>query len=121
MPYASECPALVSGHYGLGRVFQHVNAPALGNLHDGVHLAGHPGVVNRHNRPGAGGHCILEQALVKVQSVFPHVDENGTGPAQDECVGGGGESIRGHDDLVPGLDIGQQSRQLERCRTRVSQ
>ena len=105
----------VAGHDRLGGVFDHAQAVAPGDVHDGVHLAGDPAVVHDADGPRAFGYGLLDLGLVDVHGIRADVDEDELCAGQDERVGGGGEGVAGQDDLVARFDAAHERGHLE-CR-----
>ena len=106
--------ALVAAHDALGRVLHHQQAVAAGNVHNGVHLAGHTGVVHGADDPGPVRNSGFDLSLVNVHGVGPDVNENQLCPGQHEGVGGAGEGVAGQDDLIPGRKPTEQGGHIQR-------
>ena len=58
--------------------------------------------------------ACVDQPLVEVERVGPDVHEHRHRAAQHEGVGGGNEGEGRHDHLVPGLEVAQDRRHLQR-------
>ena len=117
----AERSAPIRGAQRLSGVFDHRQGVRTRDRHDGVHLAGHPCVVHRHDgaRPLRDGG--LDLTLVDIESVGPDVDEDGHAAAKHERVGGRDERERRHDDFVARLNAGDKRRHLERSRAGLRQ
>jgi hypothetical protein len=92
-----------------------------GEALDLVHLGGDAGVVDGHDRLRALAHRGRDQPLVEVQRVAPDVDEADVRPPEPERVRGGDVGEGRHDHLVPGLEVAEDGRDLERRGARVGQ
>ncbi len=117
----SQRSPFVGGHHPLGCVFDHQQVMVAGDRHDRVHLASHTGVVDRHDCLGAGCDRCLDQPFVDVEGVFADVHEDRHPPTEHEGIGRGHESVGGHDDLIPRLDVGQDGGHLQCCRAGVGE
>eukprot|EP00128_Syssomonas_multiformis_P004053 Colp12_sorted_trinity150504_noHs@15830 len=111
---STELAALVSGHEALGSVLDDKEVVSLRDLADGVHFAGDAGIVHAADGASALGHSRLDEGFVDVQRVDAHVHKDRHHAAQHEAIRGGGEGVRGEDYLVPGLQLAQQGRHLQR-------
>ena len=100
--------ALVTAHDALGRILDHHQVVAAGDVHDGVHLAGHTGVVHGDDDLGLVGDGGFDLGLVDVHRVGAHIHKHQLGPGQHGSGGGAGEGEAGQDDLVTGVNIAQQ-------------
>ena len=109
--------ALVSAHHALRRVLHHHQAVAAGNIHDGVHLAGHAGIMHRHDDLGAVCDGGFNLALVNVHGVGTNIHKHKCCTCQYESVGRTGKRVAGQDHLVAGLDVTQQCSHVQRGRT----
>src|ERR671925_125452 len=89
---------------------------ALGDLADAVHLAGDACVMHDENRLGSRCYCSLDESLIEVERVAPHVDEDRNGAAQYDGIGGRGKRECGHDDFVSRLQIAEDRGHFERSR-----
>ena len=110
VPYGPQGPALIGGHDSLGRVLNHRQPMPVRDLHDRVHLAGHAGIVDGHDGPGPLRHRSLYELFVQIHGIRPDVHEHRDGSPQHESVRGGHEGEGRHDDLIPGLNPGEQQR-----------
>ena len=117
----SERTTLVRRHQPLGRIFYHQKIVTGGDLHDGLHVAAHPRVVDRHNGLGAGGDCRLDQAFVHVERIGTDIDEDGDRAAKHEGVCRGDKSVRGHYHLVARLALSQDSGHFKGGRARMGE
>jgi len=111
----------VGGHHPLGCVFDHHQVMVAGDRHYRVHLACHTGVVDRHDRLGAGCDRCFDQPFVDVEGVFADVHEDRHPTTEHEGIGRGHKGVGGHDDLIPRLDVGQDGGHLQRCRAGVGE
>jgi hypothetical protein len=110
---APQRTAFVLGENGLSGILHHRNAMPVGDVHDGVHLAGDTGVVDHANGLGLCGDGRFNQPFVDIERVFPDINEDGHCSTQGKCIGGGDKGVRGHDHLVAGLQVKQQRGHLQ--------
>ena len=115
-PKGPQRAALVGAEEAVGVVLDHGYAVPAGDLEDGVHLAGHAGIVHGHHGPGAGRDERLELRLVQVEGVGTDVDEDRAGTAEHERVHRGHEGERRHNDLVAWPDVQEQRGEFEGVR-----
>ncbi len=94
-------------------VFHHGQAVSGGNPANHIHLATHPGIMDRDNGLGPGRNEIFELLLVQIQRVRPDVGKNNFCPAQGKSIRRGHESKGGDNHFVAGLDIEQQGAHLK--------
>ena len=106
--------ALIAAHDALGRVLHHQKAVAAGNVHNGVHLTGHTGVVHDADDSGPVRNGGLDFGLVNVHGVRPDVNKHQLCPGQHEGVGGAGKGEAGQNDLVSGLKPAKQGGHIQR-------
>ncbi len=121
MADTAQRPALVGRHDALRRILDHQQVVAAGDVHDGIHLAGHTCVMHRHDGLGARRDRRFDFALVDVQRIGTDIDKHRHGAAQHEGVGRGDEGKRRHDDLVARLQVGQHRGDFQRSRARMRQ
>ena len=121
VPQRPQRSAAMSRHDALRRVFDDQQAVTSCDLEDDIHGAADPGVVHWHDGTGPGRDRRFDQALVQIQGVGPHIDEDGDRAAEHERIGGRNEGVRGHDDLVARLDPGENCRHLQRGGARMSE
>jgi hypothetical protein len=95
-------------------VLHHRKTVALGNFPDTVHLAGDACVVHDENRLGSRRYRSLDERLIEVEGVAAHVDEDWNGTPLHDRIGGRGKRERGHDDLVPRLQLAEDCSHFER-------
>ncbi|MNS89325.1 hypothetical protein D3C71_1441560 [compost metagenome] len=88
MTNGTERFALVSGHHTLRGVFYHPQVIFFRQRHDGVHLAGHPGVMHRHDSACLIGDSRFDFSLIDVHGIRTQIDKHHGGPAQHEGIGG---------------------------------
>ena len=100
--------SLVAAHDTLGRILDHHQVVAAGDVHDGVHLAGDTGVVHGHNDLGLVGDGGFDLGFINVHRVGTHIHKHQLSPGQHGSGGGAGEGEAGQDDLVTGVNIAQQ-------------
>ena len=100
-------PALVRRHDPLRRVLDHEKTAGAGNFHDRVHIAAHPGIVDRDDRLGSGRDGGFDPLLIDVQRVRSNVHEHRHRAAKHERVGSRDERVRRQDDFVAGLDVSE--------------
>ena len=84
----------------LSSIFHHQQPIAIRYVHDGVHVAGHAGIVNREDRFSAWCNRTLDQSGVYVLRFWADVHEDGLGAAQNNGIGGGDKGEGGHNDLI---------------------
>ena len=94
---------------------------AAGDVHDGVHLAGHTGVMNHADAGGLIGDGSFNFGLVDVHGVGTDVHIHHLRPPLHKSVGGGDKGEGGQDDLIPRLNVAQQRRHLQRTSARGGQ
>ena len=111
---SSEGTALVRAHDALGSVLNHDKVVATGDVDDGVHLAGHAGIVHRHNHARSIGDGRLDLRLVDVHRVRADVDKDELSADRDESRRSARESKARKDHLVAGLKATEVGRHLER-------
>ena len=104
---------LVGTHHTLSSILNHIKAVALGHRHDGVHLAGDTGIMNRDNSLGSVGDGLLDEGFIQVQGIRPDIHKNNFRAAQNECVRSAYKSIAWHDDLVARLGIDEYRGKLK--------
>ena len=85
----------------------------VSHRHDRVHLAPHPGIMHRHNNFGFLGNHGFQQGFIHIQCVRPDVNEPDFCPPQGKGIGCGYKGERRHDNLIPGLDIAENSRHFQ--------
>src|SRR5260370_31057112 len=86
---------------------------APGDLHHGIRLTGHAGIVHDDDRLGTRRDRSLDQAFIDVQGITPNIDEYRDCPAQHDGVGRRHEGERRHYDLVPRAEVAEQGRHLQ--------
>jgi hypothetical protein len=69
--------------------------------------------MNREDGTGSAGDGLLDQTFVEIQCVRPDVDENGPDAKPDEATGGGYESERGDQNLIPRLEVKETRRHFQ--------
>lgn len=106
--------AFIAAHNSLGGILHHLQVVTAGNVHDGVHFAGHTGVVNHADAGGLVCDSCLDLSLVNIHSVGTDVHIYHLRPPLHKGVGSGDEREGGQDDLIPRLNIAQQRRHLQR-------
>lgn len=87
---------------------------AGGDIHDGIHLAGDAGVMNRNDSSCLFGDGVLDFGLVDIHGIRADIHKNGGGTAQNKGVGGGYKSIGRHDHFISRLNICQKRGHLRR-------
>jgi hypothetical protein len=70
--------------------------------------------VHHHDRLGAAGNRLFDQALVDVERVGANIDEDRNTAAQHHSVSGRYERVGRHDDLIARADVGEEAGHLER-------
>ena len=111
-PEGAQRLAPVAGHNALSCILNHYQMVFFRHFHNFIHLTGHAGIMYRHNGPGPVRDSRLNQVLVYVHGVRPYVYKHRGGSPQHKSIRRGHKCIRGHNDLIPGLDSGQQSGHL---------
>ena len=106
--------AFILAHHALRRVFHHHQTMAMGNIHDGIHLAGHTGVVHHHQHLGLIGDGCLDLGLVNIHRIGADVHKHQLGTGQHRRGGRAGKSIAGQDHFVPGLQPAEQHCHIQR-------
>ena len=91
-------PSLVLAEETLGGVFDHRQMVFLGQRHDGVHVAGQPVQVHRHDRLGPRRNSPLHVLRIHVKRVGIDVGEDGHGVLVQghRGVGDHGQGRRNH-------------------------
>lgn len=117
MADSAQRASLVGGHHALRGIFHHEQIMFFGDGHDGVHFTGHARVVNRHDRARFVGDRRFNQRLINVHGVRADIHKDDFRSAQDKGVRRGNEGIARHNHFIAGLDIQQQCRHFQRCRT----
>ena len=84
------------------------------DVHNGVHLAGHTGIMHRNDGFGLLRDGILDQSLINIHGIRTDIHKYGNGTAKYESIRCGYKGIRRHDHLVPGLNVTQKCCQF--CR-----
>ena len=69
-----------------GTFFDHDQAMPVGDVHNRIHLAADPCIVDRDDSPSARCDYGLEFGLVHVERVLADIQKDRFGPAQDERV-----------------------------------
>ena len=110
----ADAPAAPARAVGLGRVLDHRQAVAAGDLAQAVHVRGQPREMHRHHGPGPRRDRLLDQAGVQVVGQGIDVDEHGHGVRHHDRAGRRDEGIGRHDDFVAGFDADRLQREAER-------
>src|SRR5689334_22084604 len=87
---------------------------AVCDFHNRIHLTAHSCVMDHYDSFRLTRNQTLQFCFIKVQGVWPDVDENRTSTAQSEGVDSGIESERRDNDFVAWFDIEQQRRHFQR-------
>ena len=95
-------------------VLHHLDPVTPGDGHDALHVAGDAQQVNGHHSLGLGRDLALEIIGVDGPGILIDVCPDDMCAKIAEGNGRRTVSIRGHDDLVAGLDVAEDSRQLQR-------
>ena len=85
--------------------------------HNGIHLTGHPRIMDRYNGSGLLCDGSLYELFVHVHGIRPDIDKYRHGSPEHKCIGGGHKSVGGHNHFLPRSDAAQQCRQLRCMRT----
>ena len=86
----TQCLALVAAHHALGRILDHHQVVAAGDVHDGVHLAGDTGVVHGHNDLGLVGDGGFDLGFINVHRVGTHIHKHQPSSRQHSRRGAAG-------------------------------
>ena len=113
--------AFIAAHNSLGGILHHLQMMAAGNVHDGVHFAGHTGVVNHADAGGLVCDSCLDLGLVNIHGVGTDIHIHHLRSPLHKGVRGGHEGEGGQDDLIPRLNVAQQRRHLQRTGARGGQ
>ena len=114
MADSTERPAFIGRHHALSGIFHDKQIMFAGDSHNGVHFAGHAGVVDRHNRAGFVGDRRFNQRFINIHGVATNINEDDFCATQHKGVGGGDEGIARHNHFIARLDIQQQRRHFQR-------
>ena len=90
---------------GLGGVLDHVQAVALGDLTDGVHVGTLAEEMHRNDRPGERRDCVFDLLRVDVERPRIDINEHGLRAQPPDGAGRGEEREARHDDFVPFADV----------------
>ena len=99
MPEGADLSALIHRSVGMGDVLDDVEMMAVGDLHDGIHIAGIAEIVNDHDRFGLGRDAPLQVLRVKAQLVVD-VAENGRSAEIHGLGNAAPIGLGGADDLI---------------------
>ena len=116
IPQCAALPSLVGTPDALRRILDHNQPVLFRNRVDRVHLRGNPGIIDGIDRLRLLRNQAFDQVLIQVQRIRPHVAEYRLCPPQHEGVCCRGERERGHDHLVPRLNLRQDRRHLQGSR-----
>ena len=95
------------------RIFDHLQAMALSNGQQLRHRCRQPGVMHRHDRPGARRDRRFDLRRVDVQGGRIDVDQPDVGTQIAHDFGGRREGVGGGDDLVAGSDAQRLQREVQ--------
>ncbi len=98
---------------GVRRVLDHVNAVAIAQAAQPVHVDGPAGEMHGHDRPGARGDRRLGGVEVDEAVTGLAVEKDRGRPHVLDSIGRGHERHRGHEDLVAGPDVEHFERQRQ--------
>ena len=101
IPEGSQRPPLIFRQNALRRILHHEQVMPFCNIHDLVHLAAHPGVMNRNDSPGLLRDGVLDQLFIQVHGIRTDIHEHRSRPAQHKGVRRRYERIGRHDHLIP--------------------
>ena len=87
------------------------------DVHNGVHLAGHTGIMHRNDGFRLLRDGILDQCLVNVHGIRADIHEHRNRTAQYKGICGGYEGVSRHDHFVPGPNVTQKCCQFCRMGT----
>ena len=107
-------PSLVRAHNRLRGVLHHQQPVPPGDVHHGVHLTGHPGVVHHGDDAGAVRNGRLDLCLVDVHRVGADIHEHQLCPGQYRGGRRAGEGKAGEDHLVPRPQAAQEEGHIQR-------
>ena len=96
---------VIGTHHALRRILHHQKMIFFCNLHDPVHLTGHPGIMNGYDRPGFRCDCRLDLILIQIHRIRSDIDKNRRRSRQQNgiCRRGEGETRQNH--LIPRLQV----------------
>ena len=114
VPDGTQWPPLVSGHDALSCILDHQQIVALGDVHNGVHLATHTGIVHGHDHFGLVRDRSLYPGLVDVQGIRPDIHEHRHCASQNEGVRRRDEGVGRHDHLISRLEVSQNGSHFRR-------
>ena len=57
---------------------------------------------------------LLDEFFIQIHGVRPDIHKNDNRAPEDKSVSRGGEGIGGHDHLIPGLDVAENGRHVQR-------
>ena len=114
MADSAERPAFIGRHHALSSILHHKQIMLAGDSHNGVHLAGHAGVVDRYNRAGFLGDGRFNQRFIDIHGIATNINEDDFRAAQHKGVGGGDEGIARHNHFIARLNIQQQRGHFQR-------
>ena len=106
--------AAIGRHQRLCGVLDDDQLMLLGQGHDGRHVAGNAGIVDRNDRARPWRDRAGDLVRVDVERVGAHIDEDRSRAAQRDRIGAGHERERRHHHFVAGADIRQQRGEFER-------
>ena len=84
--YSPQRLAFIRRHHALSGVLDYVQAAAPCDIHYGIHLAGHAGVMDRYYCFGLFGNGSFYQLLIDVHCIGPDVHEYRFCPAEYKCI-----------------------------------
>ena len=73
--------AFITGHHALGGIFHHLQVMAARNLHDGIHIAGHTGIVHHADDFCFFGNGGFNFCFVNVHGVRADIHKHQLGPS----------------------------------------
>jgi len=86
-----------------------------GDLHNGIHIGGAAGEVDRHDGFGARRDGRLDETGIDIVGIPVDIDKDGHGAGFDRGAGCGNEGVGGDDHLVAGVDVSGGEGDAQSC------
>jgi hypothetical protein len=104
IPDRTDSPAFVHGAMGLGRIFHNLQTVLRSDFQNGIHVGRLPVKVNRKDGLRPGGNFFFYFRHIDVVGSGVDVYKDYFGPGHGHGFGGGDETVRHRDHLVPCSD-----------------